>query len=282
MTKINNGTALALASLRKAQTKSEIMEILATLTTIIGATNFQMIPAPNCPISNLNELLEFGNFPDWQKEIYKSEQSAIIDPCRHIALTQSNPVKWRKIFQAAKGKLEREYINKLREYGIKDGISFPIHGPNGPMAILSYGAQNVIEIKDGDIDFLNLVAILAMQRIKQYLAKKYVTKPRSATLTERETECLSWVLDGKTNWEIGVLMGVSARTVQFHIANCQNKLNATNRVQVAVKALVQGLVAPNYEMEVLGQINEIDFADYDFTQAQSKIMENKSNARTIY
>ena len=247
MTKINNGSALALASLRKAQTKAEIMEILASLTIIIGAESFQMIPAPNCPIADKTELLEFGSFCDWQKEIYKNEQDALIDPCRHQALNQCNPVKWRKIFISAKGKKEREYINKLREQGIKDGINFPIHGPNGPVAILCFAAENTIDIKSGDEDFLSLVAILAMQRIKQYLAKKYVIKPKSATLTDRETECLSWVLDGKTNWEIGVLMGVSARTVQFHISNCQAKLNATNRVQVAVKALVQGLVEPNFE-----------------------------------
>ncbi|MBN8646921.1 MAG: autoinducer binding domain-containing protein [Caulobacterales bacterium] len=271
MTKINNGSALALASLRKAQTKAEIMEILASLTIILGAKSFQMIPALNCPISNKNELLEFGSFCDWHKEIYKSEQEAIIDPCRHNALTQCNPVKWRKVFLNAKGKKEREYINRLREEGIKDGINFPIHGPNGPVGILCFASENVIDIKSGDEDFLSLVAILAMQRIKQYLAKKYVIKPKSATLTDRETECLSWVLDGKTNWEIGVLMGVSARTVQFHISNCQAKLNATNRVQVAVKALVQGLVEPNFEANDFLEGEPTSFKEFRFEENNSDL-----------
>lgn len=245
MTKIHNGSALALANLRRAKTKKEIMEILANLTITIGANQFQILPAPNCPLPNPNFLLEFGNYIEAHKNIYLSEESAIIDPCRHEALHVCGTIRWRKIFLNAKGKMEREFINKLREWGIKDGISIPIHGPNGPIAIFNFAAFKLLELNNDDEEFLQLIAILAQQRIKQYLAKEYVNKGKTIKLTCREVECLTWVLEGKTNWEIGVLMGVSARTVQFHIANCQLKLNANNRIQAAVKALIDGQIYPH-------------------------------------
>lgn len=245
MTKIHNGSALALANLRRAKTKNEIMEILANLTITIGANQFQIIPAPNCPLPYPNRLLEFGNFNENHKNFYINETSALIDPCRYEALNNSSTIRWRKVFLNVKGKMERDFISKLREWGIKDGISIPIHGPNGPMAIFNFASIYILELSPDDEEFLQLIAILALQRIKQFWAKECVNKGKITNLTMREIECLTWVLEGKTNWEIGVLMGVSARTVQFHIGNCQAKLNANNRIQAAVRALMQGQIFPS-------------------------------------
>lgn len=271
MAKFHTGSTLALANLRKAKTQKEIMEILTNLTIIIGANQFQMTPAPNCPLPSPNRLLEFGNFLDEHKNIYRSEQEAIIDPCRHIALKFSGAVRWRTTFQTAKGIKEREFINKLREWGIKDGISIPIHGPNGPMAIFNFAAMRPLELSHDDEEFLQLIAILALQRIKQYIAKECVKRSNIARLTEREIECLTWVLEGKTNWEIGVLMGVAARTVQFHLANCQLKLNANNRIQAAVKALMFGLISPPTDEFSLLSLDNENSIELKFTQGfQSK------------
>jgi hypothetical protein len=51
---------------------------------------------------------------------------------------------------------------------------------------------------------------------------------------------LLWVLEGKTNWEIGLVTGVPARTVQFHLGNASRKLGVVTRVQAAVRALLRG------------------------------------------
>src|SRR5258708_26072069 len=37
-------------------------------------------------------------------------------------------------------------------------------------------------------------------------------------LSQREVEVLVWVARGKTNPEVGILLGISAKTVQHHVA----------------------------------------------------------------
>lgn len=61
-------------------------------------------------------------------------------------------------------------------------------------------------------------------------------------LTTRERECLLWAKDGKTNWEISQIIAVAERTVEFHMGNVMQKLNATNRVTAIVIALQEGLI----------------------------------------
>jgi DNA-binding CsgD family transcriptional regulator len=56
-------------------------------------------------------------------------------------------------------------------------------------------------------------------------------------LTARERECLHWVSQGKTDFEIGVILGISARTARFHIENSKRKLGVTSRVQAVTAAM---------------------------------------------
>lgn len=56
-------------------------------------------------------------------------------------------------------------------------------------------------------------------------------------LTRREVEVLTWVSDGKTNAEIGQILGRSPRTVQKHLEHIFEKLGVETRTAAAVRAL---------------------------------------------
>lgn len=71
-----------------------------------------------------------------------------------------------------------------------------------------------------------------------------VAPEASVVLTEREREALLWSIEGKTACEIAMLLGVSDRTVNFHLANVTKKLNSVNKVQAASKAIALGLLHP--------------------------------------
>ncbi len=61
------------------------------------------------------------------------------------------------------------------------------------------------------------------------------------TLSARETACLEWVAAGKTSYEIGVILGISARTVDYHIHNACSKMGVHSRQTAATLALERGL-----------------------------------------
>ncbi|MGA2550305.1 MAG: response regulator transcription factor [Burkholderiaceae bacterium] len=63
-------------------------------------------------------------------------------------------------------------------------------------------------------------------------------------LTQREIEALTWSARGKTSDEIASILGLSKRTVDFHIDNARVKLNVSSRIQAAVKAAAGGLIEP--------------------------------------
>jgi DNA-binding CsgD family transcriptional regulator len=56
-------------------------------------------------------------------------------------------------------------------------------------------------------------------------------------LTRRETEVLTWITQGKTNYEIGVILGAGTRTICKHVQRILNKLNVENRTAAAAIAI---------------------------------------------
>ena len=66
-------------------------------------------------------------------------------------------------------------------------------------------------------------------------------------LTQREAEVLAWVAQGKSNPEVGIILGMSARTVQKHLEHVFEKLGVESRTAAILKAWHSGryaLLAP--------------------------------------
>ncbi|RXN84628.1 hypothetical protein C7R54_25025 [Achromobacter aloeverae] len=61
-------------------------------------------------------------------------------------------------------------------------------------------------------------------------------------LSPREHACLHWAALGKSSREIGLVLGISERTVNFHLQNACRKLVARNRRAAVAAALSLGLL----------------------------------------
>jgi DNA-binding response OmpR family regulator len=68
--------------------------------------------------------------------------------------------------------------------------------------------------------------------------------PTLIHLNDREAEILTWSARGRTSAEIGRVIGLSKRTVEFHLENARRKLGAGNRTEAVVKAALGGLIKP--------------------------------------
>jgi len=84
------------------------------------------------------------------------------------------------------------------------------------------------------------------------LTQKLMTKlagreksPIVEQLTERELQILNLTGKGFTNKAIGVQLGISDRTVQNHLANIFQKLNAESRTEAVMRGVSLGLISPN-------------------------------------
>jgi len=64
--------------------------------------------------------------------------------------------------------------------------------------------------------------------------------PRS--ITERQLQCLAWVQEGKSATDIGIILGLSGRTVEKHLIKLCGHLGVKTRIQAVVRARELGLI----------------------------------------
>jgi DNA-binding CsgD family transcriptional regulator len=62
-------------------------------------------------------------------------------------------------------------------------------------------------------------------------------------ITDRQLQCLAWVLEGKRANDIGSILGLSGRTVEKHLIKLCGRLGVKTRVQAVVRARELGLIA---------------------------------------
>ncbi|HUZ33590.1 MAG TPA: response regulator [Xanthobacteraceae bacterium] len=91
------------------------------------------------------------------------------------------------------------------------------------------------------IDFEVLAAIIAARLAGVARTGLW---PKAVDLNDREVEVLTWVARGKTSVEIAQIIGLTKRTIDFHIDNARGKLGAATRSEAVIKASTGRLIEP--------------------------------------
>ena len=66
-------------------------------------------------------------------------------------------------------------------------------------------------------------------------SKQLSREEREELRFEIERDALAWVAEGKSDWEISVILSLSETTVRFHVDNARKKLGAVNRAQAVAR-----------------------------------------------
>jgi LuxR family quorum-sensing transcriptional regulator LasR len=187
-----------------------------------------------------------SNYDAAWRERYDADKLHYVDPTVTHCLTSSLPIVWEPDTFHAPG--QREMYEEACGYGIRSGITFPIHGPNGEFGVVSFASDAP---PNGEFDNMIGQLMPALSLIRDYACEssRKLVAPKPAAeaaprLTRRELEVLNWVMVGKSSWEISKIVRCSEATVNFHIGNIRTKFNVNTRQQALVKAISLGIITP--------------------------------------
>jgi len=79
-------------------------------------------------------------------------------------------------------------------------------------------------------------------RIASKVMAQLHPRPRPTALSDRERVVLRLVAGGRSNKQIAQHLGITERTVKFHVTSILNKLGADNRAQAVAVAAQRGLL----------------------------------------
>jgi LuxR family quorum-sensing transcriptional regulator LasR len=185
------------------------------------------------------------NYPGEWCERYDTDRLAYVDPVVSHCLSSTLPVMWQP--DIYRSPAQRTLYADACRYGLRAGVTFPAHGPNGECGMLSFSSD-----VEPDTAFLRDLARrlpdLALVRDYAFASGvRFCPLPQQEArpkLTPRELEVLNWVMVGKSSWEISKITSCSEATVNFHMGNIRQKFNVNTRQQAVVRAISLGLISP--------------------------------------
>lgn len=234
-----------LRSLSKAHSIDELTDLCRFHCRQLGFDHF--IYALRVPTYfSDSRLVLINGYPDRWVEHYFAESFNVSDPVLAYCAKHIIPIQWHDLMLSPSSLGER-VMNEAGEFGLKTGISMPVHSPHGELGVLSFTVnQHSIaaqELTAHAMPYVQLLAAHLHEAVRRVFGLADDTG--KLVLTKREQECLRWAADGKTSWEISQLLRMSERTVNFHLNNAMLKLDVCNRQHAVAKATLQGLIHPS-------------------------------------
>lgn len=128
--------------------------------------------------------------------------------------------------------------------GVGAAIIAPAHLPGGIIGAIVWATPDtdfdVEQVFAASAERLHALAVRFIGAYDEAVGDLPASAP--ARLTRREIQCLKWASAGKTDAEIGDIVGISLPTVRFHMGNAARKLGVAGRTQALHHAVALGYI----------------------------------------
>lgn len=227
------------ANLDAAKCSAEAEPLFRAYASKLGFTNATCMRVPEAG-ETLDSCFLIKPFEaDWVKH-YDQQGYIKADPIVRELYVTFQPFSWSEVIARRQiGAAEMRIMHECADAGMRDGFVVPIYQAGGYTGLVSLAGKAPMITEDSRRG-LTLASIYLHNKMTNLLRRE---AQNVFDLTERELECLRWASVGKSDWEIGKILLISAKTVNYHIENSKRKFHVATRVQAIVAAMRIGRLA---------------------------------------
>ncbi len=191
-----------------------------------------------------DDIIRLHDFPQAWAEIIKSKGYFLDDPV-HIACQKSAvPFTWTdvpKIIQLTNR--QREMLSAAKAAGLGGGFTVPIHIPGEYTASCTFSTRLGRDVPNESFPAAHYVGSFAFEAARRVMQRMAAKKdPRlqllpQPKLTRRQLDCVVLAGRGKSDRDVGQILGISDQTVHQHMEDAKRKYDVATRMQLVVRAL---------------------------------------------
>ena len=121
-------------------------------------------------------------------------------------------------------------------------IVLALNKRGGETAFLGINSVEALQRPGGYDALLRECRILANYFHGHVLRMNGYDTDQEILISARELDCLKWTAAGKTALEASIILGISERTVRFHLNAAREKLDCVTTTQAVAKAIANQLI----------------------------------------
>jgi LuxR family quorum-sensing system transcriptional regulator CciR len=145
---------------------------------------------------------------------------------------------------------QRDFLDAAHAAGTGAAVTAPVHRARGGSEAGGYsifaGCCSFLMTSGASLPlgslaaahYIGALAFDAAEILRQeYVPQDRPAVPRGPQLTPRQRDCVVLVAQGKSDWQIGRLLGISESTVHKHVEDAKRRFGVSTRIQLVVRSL---------------------------------------------
>jgi DNA-binding CsgD family transcriptional regulator len=183
-------------------------------------------------------------FPKGHFETYLAEEWDRVDPILACTATATRPFCWDDVASRMQfNRTQTALLDECKRVGVHSLVIVPFPDPNGGCDVVGVSRRHAGPPDRARVAVVQAICAQTWCRHADLAGSRVDNADREITLTNRELEILKWVKEGKSNWETSEILGLSVKTIEYHVGNILKKLGAANRTTAVVMAIKHRLLA---------------------------------------
>lgn len=183
-----------------------------------------------------------SNYPSAWTDHYLAHRYDRLDPVIGTAAHTAEPFEWGpnlRVGRRSAGCIK--FFAEAAEFGIRFGFTIPVRDRQRRLAAVTFATdergtafrQTVDAYRSG----LHLLALFFHRQACSTLDPE--RRIDGVKLSPRQFECLEWAARGKSAWDTSQIIGISRRTVLFHLEGAKAKLDVKSMQHAIAKFLAE-------------------------------------------
>jgi LuxR family quorum-sensing system transcriptional regulator CciR len=191
-------------------------------------------------------LVAITNYPEAWVEAYVARNIVANDPVLLASERTNAGFIWEDVGQFIPVTQEHRLVTEdTRHAGLAAGYTVPANVPGEANGSCNFAVRTGHALPTANLPMAQVVGAFAFQAARTLVlkAKERDANAPKVALTQRQLECILFVARGKTDWEIGKILGISEETVKRHLADARERYDVSKRMQVVMRAVYEGKIA---------------------------------------
>ncbi len=220
--------------------------LLNSIRSCYGLQNIAYVTTDQTSLTTRKPVFKVTYSQDWQ-EFYKQTGAENHDPVILHGLREILPFEWHRLDDLDAGQIS--FMHHADDFNLgRNGFSIPIRDRYGARALVSittmHNNSKWAKYSRRYRSELVNIAYLLHERFSMRNAPESSFRQHGDDLTDREIESLQWAALGKTSEETARILGLSTRSVNFHVNNAKEKLDTVTKSHAVARASALGLILP--------------------------------------
>lgn len=232
-----------LEAMRVAKSVSDLEAIMMEWTRMIGFDQFAMghhVDLTRPPESAIR-LTNYHS--DWIEQSLEKRLFAI-DPIHAASARARRPFQWSEVSSfIVLTEVQKTILERAKSYGLITGYTVPVNMPGEFQGSCSFGANDLDRLHPYAYPLSQYITTFGFEcarRLQRQMDDK-VPEP-IPNFTPKQRETLILVGRGKTDIEIGAVLGISPTTAHDHVEAGRRAYGNAQRAYMVLRAVYDGVI----------------------------------------